>query len=60
MEEVFTLLEGLEVVPPRVAALRMSPEETDDLEALIGEMDVAIEGRITSAGGSSTRGCTYP
>jgi DNA-binding GntR family transcriptional regulator len=42
--EVFTLLEGLEVVASRVAALRMSREDSDVLEALIGEMDVAIEG----------------
>src|ERR671917_1607728 len=41
--EVFTLLEGLETVASRVAALRMSREETDALEDLIGEMDVAIE-----------------
>ena len=42
--EVFTLLEGLEVVASRVAALRMSREEIDGLEELVSEMDVAIEG----------------
>jgi DNA-binding GntR family transcriptional regulator len=41
--EVFTLLEGLETVASRVAALRMTPEETDVLEALVRDMDVAIE-----------------
>lgn len=41
--EVFTLLEGLETVASRVAALRMTKEETDVLEDLVSEMDVAIE-----------------
>jgi DNA-binding GntR family transcriptional regulator len=41
--EVFTLLEGLEIVASRVAALRMTREETDALEDLASEMDVAIE-----------------
>ena len=41
---------------PRVAALRMSPEETDDLEALLGEMDVAIErGGLRALGELNTR-----
>ncbi len=41
--EVFTLLEGLETVASRVAALRMTREETGALEDLVSEMDVAIE-----------------
>jgi DNA-binding GntR family transcriptional regulator len=41
--EVFTLLEGLETVASRVAALRMTPEDTNVLAALVGEMDVATE-----------------
>lgn len=41
--EVFTLLEGLETVASRVAALRMTPENTNVLAALVGEMDVATE-----------------
>ncbi len=41
--EVFTLLEGLETVASRVAALRMTPEDTDVLAALVAEMDVATE-----------------
>jgi DNA-binding GntR family transcriptional regulator len=41
--EVFTLLEGLELVASRVAALRMTPEDNDVLAALVAEMDVAVE-----------------
>jgi DNA-binding GntR family transcriptional regulator len=41
--EVFTLLEGLETVASRVAALRMTPENTNVLAALVDEMDVATE-----------------
>ena len=41
--EVFTLLEGLELVASRVAALRMTPEDTDVLAALVAEMDVVAE-----------------
>ena len=56
----FHAVGGLEVVASAGRRAADEPEETDDLEALIGEMDVVIEGVSTSAGGSSTRGCTYP
>ena len=43
VEEVFTLLEGLEAVAVRVAARRMKPEAVEDLAVLIAEMDAAVE-----------------
>ena len=41
--EVFTVLEGLEVVATRTAAERASPEELAQLAAIVAEMDEAIQ-----------------
>lgn len=43
VEEVFTLLEGLEAVAVRVASRRMKPEAVEDLAGLLAEMDAAVE-----------------
>jgi len=43
VEEVFTLLEGLETVAARVAARRMPPGEVEALAGLLAEMDAAVE-----------------
>jgi DNA-binding GntR family transcriptional regulator len=40
--EVFTLLEGLELVASRVAAQRATPEQLVEFEALVRDMDDAI------------------
>jgi DNA-binding GntR family transcriptional regulator len=40
--EVFTVLEGLEVVATRTAALRLTAEQIDTLAQLVAEMDVAL------------------
>jgi DNA-binding GntR family transcriptional regulator len=44
LAEVFTLLEGLETGAARVAARRMTSGEMDALEALLAEIDAAVEG----------------
>jgi DNA-binding GntR family transcriptional regulator len=40
--EVFTLMEGLEIVATRTAAERMTGAEADELEAVVGLMDAAL------------------
>ena len=42
--EIFTILEGLEVVSTRTAAQRAAAEDIDGLARLVGAMDRAIEG----------------
>jgi DNA-binding GntR family transcriptional regulator len=41
--EVFTVLEGLEVVATRSAAERATPQDLDRLAAIVGEMDQALD-----------------
>lgn len=41
--EVFTMLEGLELVASRVAASRATPGDLDEIAALVAEMDEALE-----------------
>jgi DNA-binding GntR family transcriptional regulator len=41
--EVFTVLEGLEVVATRSAAERATPKDLDRLAAIVGEMDQALD-----------------
>src|SRR5918993_510445 len=41
--EVFTLLEGLELVATRAAATRATPEDLDGIEQLVIAMDRALE-----------------
>jgi len=56
IDEVFTLMEGLEIVATRSAALRMTPEEADELTDVVGEMDAALsEGRHEDWGDLNTR-----
>lgn len=40
--EVFTILEGLEVVATRVAAQRATPADVEQLADIVGEMDLAL------------------
>src|SRR5262245_13048291 len=41
--EVFTLMEGLEIVATRSAAQRMTPQHLDELTSLLAEMDAALQ-----------------
>lgn len=41
--DVFSVLEGLQVVAGRMAATDANPEELEELSGLVGEMDQAIE-----------------
>jgi DNA-binding GntR family transcriptional regulator len=42
IDEVFTLMEGLEIVATRSAALRMTSEEAEELTDVVGAMDEAV------------------
>jgi DNA-binding GntR family transcriptional regulator len=44
VREIFTILEGLEVVSTRTAAERAAAEDIDELARLVSAMDLAIEG----------------
>lgn len=44
--EVFTLLEGLELVATRVSAMRATPEDLEEIEQLVIAMDRALEGGV--------------
>ena len=43
LAEIFTVLEGLEIVGTRAAAQRMTPGEFQELESLLAQMNAAVE-----------------
>ena len=45
IDEVFTVMEGLEIVATRGAARRMSPEDAEALATIVTAMDEAARGR---------------
>jgi len=44
VHEVFTIMEGLEIVATREAASRLRPEDAAELQAMLGAMDEALGG----------------
>jgi DNA-binding GntR family transcriptional regulator len=44
VHEVFTIMEGLEIVAAREAASRLRPEDAAELQAMLGAMDEALGG----------------
>ena len=41
--EVFTVMEGLELVAVRIAATKLTPEHSERLETILANMDVAVQ-----------------
>src|SRR5258708_30483381 len=44
IDEVFTVIEGLEILATRSAALRMTEEDAEALRVLVAAMDAALSG----------------